>query len=118
MNYRWRDENLDEIFEHYIERSQLALQKNIDLYKAKKILESIPENPNPFLLSELAEDWSIEQRTAYTIATAQRFQGLEWPEIAVIQMIQDEDVLNQGISIIKQHGDYWLFEPCVEKYLK
>lgn len=115
MEYRWRDESFDKISEHHIKRSQLVFQENIDREKVKKILEAMPENPNPFLSSELAVGWSIEQRTAYAIATERRFQGLEWQEIAVIQMLQDEDVINQGISIIKQHGDYWLFEPCIEK---
>lgn len=115
MEYRWRDESLDKISEHHIKRSQLVFQENVDHEEVKEILESMPENPNPFLYSELAESWSIEQRTAYAIATVQRFQGMAWSEIAVIQMLQDEDVINQGISIIKQHGDYWLFEPCIEK---
>jgi hypothetical protein len=115
MKYRWRGHSLDEISKYQTERGSLIFQENVDRERVNELVQHFPEKPNPFLFSELADEWSIEQKTAYAIKLKQRFQEMEWPEIAAIVMLQNEDVIQNGISIIKSHNDYWLFEPCIEE---
>lgn len=115
MEYRWRGHSFDEISKYHAERSSLIFQENVDRERVNELVQHFPEKLDPFLLPELADEWSIEQKTAYVIKVKQRFQRMETPEIVAIVMLQNEEVIREGISIIKSHNDYWLFEPCIEK---